>query len=279
MTLRSRLSKAIGCATKLKNGSRRPAMSLRRFSARTKIYSAPRCAGRARRSRRLAAPPRRALARRVVRTAPFLDGLELDLGPTPAPLGASSYARALARFGAAYARAAISTGRPFVLASDPSDVHPMRRGALFGSLLVDAVFLRRKLGLSRDAASRAARSVAATVLASVRLDAVRTLVDFATTSASAIEEAASDALNVHVPASLAGLLPRPDGRAPSRLLGVLLATVIARPCAAASTKIGSTTPARSDSSAKKTPRFARHASRAKRSRDPPRASPACWRSY
>ncbi len=159
----------------------------------------------------------------LFRTAPFLDGLELDLGPTPAPLGASSYARALARFGAAYARAAISTGRPFVLASDPSDVHPMRRGALFGSLLVDAVFLRRKLGLSRDAASRAARSVAATVLASVRLDAVRTLVDFATTSASAIEEAASDALKVHVPASLAGLLPRPDGRAPSRLLGVLLA--------------------------------------------------------
>jgi hypothetical protein len=159
----------------------------------------------------------------LFRTAPLLEGLDLDLGPTPSPLGASSFARALARFGAAYARAAVLSGRPFVLASDPSDLYPMRRGALFGSLLLDAIFLRRKLGLSREAASRTARSVAATVLASVRLDAVRTLVDVARTSASAIEEAASDALKVHVPANLAGLLPRPDARAPSRLLGVLLA--------------------------------------------------------
>jgi hypothetical protein len=159
----------------------------------------------------------------VFRKAPLLDGLDLDLGPTPPALGASSFARGLARFGAAYARASVVGGGPFVLASDASDMHPMRRGALFGTLALDAIFLRRRLGFSRESAERTARSLGASALARMRLDAVETLVDFARSTPSAIEEATSDALKVHVPANLAGLLPRPSRRACSRLLGALLA--------------------------------------------------------
>jgi hypothetical protein len=153
----------------------------------------------------------------------LLEGLALDLGPTPPPLGASSFARGLARFGAAYARAAVLGGGPFVLLGDPSDTHPMRRGALFASLLLDLPFLRKKVGLSREAAAETARALAATVLARARIDAAMTLVDFALASPSQIEEAASEALCVRVPRALGGVLPRPDARAPSRLAGMLLA--------------------------------------------------------
>src|SRR5262249_20659453 len=66
---------------------------------------------------------------------PLLAGLSLDIGPLPKPNGASSFARALSRFGAAYARAAAGRDRPFVLAHDATSAHPMRRGALFSALL------------------------------------------------------------------------------------------------------------------------------------------------
>jgi hypothetical protein len=157
------------------------------------------------------------------RGTPLVAGLGLDLGPTPRSLGASSFARALARFGAAYARAAMLAGGAFVIASDPSDAHPLRRGALFGSLVVDPVFLRKKLGLSREAAARTARHVARAMLARVRLDAARTSHDFALAVPSRIEEWASDALRVHVAPMLAGVVPRPNARAPAGLTGALLA--------------------------------------------------------
>src|SRR5262249_36176617 len=125
-------------------------------------------------------------------------------------------------FGAAYARAAVLEGPSFAAQSDPSDLHPMRRGALFGTLLVDPIFLRKKLDMSRDAAAKTTRRVAATLLAQVRLDATRTLVDFATSAPSEIEEATTDAFKVRVPREWAGVLPRPDPRASPSLAGVLL---------------------------------------------------------
>jgi hypothetical protein len=158
------------------------------------------------------------------RGTPLVAGLALDMGPTPRSLGASSFARGLARFGAAYARVAVLQGGPFVLAADPSDAHPMRRGALFAALVLDPIFLRKKLGMSRDAAAQTARHVAKTALARARLDATRTLIDFALAGPSELEEAASDALKVRVPRELAGALPRPDARAPAALAGSLIAT-------------------------------------------------------
>jgi len=159
----------------------------------------------------------------LFRATPLLQGISPDLGPTPSPLGASSFARGLARFGAAYARAAVVAGGAwFVQTSDPSDLHPLRRGALFAWLLLDPVFLRQKLGLSRDAARDTARILTTTALASVRLVAARSLVDLGLASARQIEETTNDALRVRVSIGLSGALPRPDACASERLLASLL---------------------------------------------------------
>jgi len=155
--------------------------------------------------------------------SPLLQGLTLDLGPTPAALGGASFARALARFGAAYARSAVLGGAPFVAMSDASDVHPWRRGALFASLAADPLFLRKNIGLSRDAARAASRALAATFLAALRLGAVSTIIDVASASPAAIGEAVEDALKVPVPIELAGVFPRPSMKAAERLLASLLA--------------------------------------------------------
>lgn len=155
---------------------------------------------------------------------PLAHGVPLDPGAFPAALGASSLARALARFGAAYARAAAPADAPFALAHDPTDVHPLRRGALFGALAADPTFLRRALGLSRDAARSASRALAATLLAAVRLEAARTLVGDARTGARDATDALAAALHLDVPLPLAHVLPRTEPRAPARLLAALLAT-------------------------------------------------------
>jgi len=154
----------------------------------------------------------------------LLEGLALDLGPTPATLGASSFARTLARFGAAYARAVVSSSATFVHAHDPTDAHPLRRGALFASLLADPTYLRKQLAFSRDAAEKAARALAVTFLAEARLVAMRTLGDFALASSSEIHEATEYALSTRVSDSLAGVLPRPSNRAGMRFAAMLLAT-------------------------------------------------------
>src|SRR5262249_35627672 len=85
------------------------------------------------------------------------------------------------------------------------------------------IFLRKRLGFSREAAAKTARALVPAVLAAMRLDAARTLVDFALASESEIEEASSVALGVRVAPELAGALPSPDERAPARLLGAFLA--------------------------------------------------------
>src|SRR5262249_37442200 len=101
---------------------------------------------------------------------PLVEGISIYTGPTPQALGASSFGRALARFGAAYARSAASTSVPFVHAHDATEARPVRRGALFGSLAADCIFLQRRVGLSREASDKAVRALAAVFLAEVRLD-------------------------------------------------------------------------------------------------------------
>jgi hypothetical protein len=153
----------------------------------------------------------------------FLEGLALDLGPVPATLGASSFARSLARFGAAYARAAASRKEMFVVSHDPTDAHSLRRGALFASLLADPLYLRRQLGFSRPAAEKAARTLAGTLLAEARLEAVRTTADIALATASEIHELMEHALKTRVCPELSGVLPRPCRHAPLRFAAMLLA--------------------------------------------------------
>ena len=155
--------------------------------------------------------------------SPLLQGLTVDLGPTPAALGAASFARALARLGAAYTRSAVLGGAPFVTSSDPSDFYPLRRGALFASLAANPLFLRKHVGLSREAAAAASRALGATFLAAVRLVAMGATIDVASASSSAIAEAVEDALKVPMPSELSAVFPRPSLRAAEHLAASLLA--------------------------------------------------------
>jgi hypothetical protein len=155
--------------------------------------------------------------------SPLLQGLKVDLGPTPAALGAASFARALARLGAAYARSAVLGAAPFATSSDPSDCYPLRRGALFASLAANPLFLRKHIGLSRDAAAAASRALGATFLAAARLAAVGATVDVTSASSASIAEAVEDALKVPVPSELSGVFPRPSLRAAEHLAASLLA--------------------------------------------------------
>jgi hypothetical protein len=158
-------------------------------------------------------------------TSPLLQGLTLDLGPTPAALGGASFARSLARFGTAYARSAVLGGAPFVAMSDASEVHPLRRGALFASLAADPVFLRRKVGLSRDASRAASRALVATFLVALRLGAAAATVDVVRDSPAAIGEIVEDTLKVPAPLELCGVFPRLHRKAAERFLASLLGFV------------------------------------------------------
>src|SRR5262249_54032974 len=149
--------------------------------------------------------------------------LSLDLGTLPATLGASSFARSLARFGAAYARAAASSKEMFVVAHDPTEAHPLRRGALFASILADPLYLRRQLGFSRAVAEKAARTLAGSLLVEARLCAGRTTTDVALASASETHELMEHALKTRVSPELSGVLPRPCRQAPLRFAAMLLA--------------------------------------------------------
>jgi hypothetical protein len=155
--------------------------------------------------------------------SPLLQGLAIDIGPAPSALGAASYARALARLGAAYARVAVLGGAPFVATSDPDEVHPYRRGALLASLAAEPLFLRKQLGLSRDAAGAASRALAATFLATLRLSAIGATIDIARVSRAALAESVENALKVPAPPELSGAFPRHCPRSAERLAASLFA--------------------------------------------------------
>lgn len=163
----------------------------------------------------------------LFRSTGLVDGLSLDIGPLPAALGATSFARALARFGDAYARADVPRAAPFVLARRPVDLRCARRAALFASLIADPVFCARALGLGPVDAADQARASARALVVSLRLDAARLLArcspGSASQRASAWEEATELALGAPIPAALAGLVPRSHEAEIARLCGSLLA--------------------------------------------------------
>ena len=155
-------------------------------------------------------------------------GLDLDLGPLPETLGGTSFARALAQFGAAFARAALPGGAPFVLANLPYDLREARRAALFGGLAADPCFGVRGLGLTRDRARDQAREMARALVISLRLDAARVLLRSALLlpvrdQAPRFEEISERALGKALPTSLLGVLPRLSAGDATRLFGAVLA--------------------------------------------------------
>jgi hypothetical protein len=159
----------------------------------------------------------------LFRTTKLLDGLALDLGPLPPTIGASSFMRGLARFGAAYSRAAPDRAGPFVLSNDATDTRALRRGALFAMLLLEPVFLEKKLGFSETVSVSVARALGRTLLGAVRLEAVRCTIDIPHSSPAEMADAMQAAWRVPAAPWLSGVLPRACHEAPSRLVAVLLA--------------------------------------------------------
>jgi hypothetical protein len=163
----------------------------------------------------------------LVRHTGLTDGLLLDLGPLPRPLGAASFARALARFGEAFARASVPASAPFSLAERPFDLRLGRRAALFGSLVADPVFCHRALGLGRVEARDQARDAARALVLTLRLDAVRVLsrnmFELSLRDRRALWEGLSErALGAVIPVALAGVLPRRSLDDGARFIGTLL---------------------------------------------------------
>lgn len=149
----------------------------------------------------------------LVRGTGLTDGLTLDLGLMPRPLGATSFARVLAQLGDAFARASAPRSAPFVLVERPFDLRRARRAALFGSLVADPVFGHRALGLGRIRARDQARQVARALVITLRLDSARVLARgmyerAACDRQSLWESLTACALGAPIPAALAGVVPR-----------------------------------------------------------------------
>lgn len=155
------------------------------------------------------------------------EGLSIDLGRLPEPLGAASFARTLARFGRAFAEASIPPSSPFSLARPPLDLRVERRAALFGGLLSDPVFGARSLGLGRDRARAQAREIAVATLLSLRMEAARVRLRGALllperARRALVEEETARALGAPLPSSLLGVIPSLGPEDTARFLGALL---------------------------------------------------------
>jgi hypothetical protein len=107
---------------------------------------------------------------------PFTAGLRLDLGPLPEPIGAASFARALAAFGRALRVAGHAPSLPFAIARDPAFVDSHRFAYVFGALAADVAFQQKVLGNVARVADLQSRVVTKTLLFEARLSAMRVLV-------------------------------------------------------------------------------------------------------
>ena len=163
----------------------------------------------------------------LFREGPLTEGLRPAIAKLPAPIGASSFARALGAFGAALADAD-GPRTFFSIARAPFDLRRPRRAALFAGLAADPVFARQVLGLGRGRARDQARDVARAMLVSLRLDAARVLCRGVLSlpegeRVARFEEHTAAALGAPIPPALAGVVPRLGPDDPSRFAGALLA--------------------------------------------------------
>ncbi|MEZ4315538.1 MAG: hypothetical protein R3F14_46580, partial [Polyangiaceae bacterium] len=146
----------------------------------------------------------------------------------PVVLGATSFARALAVFGEAFAESAASTAAPFAMMRAPIDLRPMRVAALTASLAADPVVARRVLDLGPSAARDHARLFARAAAANVRLAAAasrarRSFFPLADDLDDRFCEETASAWGEPLPPELAGLVPRIDETTPARFAALLLA--------------------------------------------------------
>ena len=159
-----------------------------------------------------------------------LASVRVELGSICRPLCGASFARALARFGAAvFLGCARRTGAPFSIVDRPFDIGSSSYGALFASLLCSIPFLKRRLGLGAVSATAQARLLARSLLVSLRLCAVQASVASACSREALVGMHVSrteSALFASVPAETAGVLPRYTPLAGVRLCGSLRAAAL-----------------------------------------------------
>ncbi|PKN49002.1 MAG: hypothetical protein CVU63_03370 [Deltaproteobacteria bacterium HGW-Deltaproteobacteria-20] len=161
-----------------------------------------------------------------------LEGLRIDPGPLCDALCGASFARALARFGAAvYRGCAGRAGGTFSLTHRPFDAASASYGALFASLLTSVPFLKRHMGLGSDTAREQAHAMGRSLLISMRVCAAQAAVAAAEEPEAMVEahvSTATDAFGSSVPEEMVGVVPRYDPRAGARLCGALRAAILER---------------------------------------------------
>jgi hypothetical protein len=143
--------------------------------------------------------------------------LRLDLGQLPSPIGASSFARALAAFGRALRVAGHAPSLPFALAADPAFVDAHRFAYVFGALAAERAFQQKVLGNVARVADLQSRILTKTLLFEARLTAARVL-----GPGDREDELAHDLFGGPLP--LRGAWPRPRDDEPARVRA--LATVL-----------------------------------------------------
>lgn len=157
----------------------------------------------------------------------LFDALELDPGRLPDGLAPASYLRALARLGAAFVDATAPRDQPFCIAHDAYGLQRRRHGALLSLLLMNAEFLRRRLGASRDGVVLARRGLATSLLIATRIAAFRVLLRKAAHGGrQRLEEAFESELpqvcRVELGRHSAGVFIRLHDDDPHRFVGALL---------------------------------------------------------
>jgi len=156
------------------------------------------------------------------------EGLRLHLEPPPRVWGACSFARALGNFGVAMLEAGRPATVPRALHERPAGVRRHGRRALFASVMVDAPFAKRVLGLGRQRARVHQREMALAFGCSLRIDALRVLLGASLRAGKGaarecFAEQTARLFDVPLPASLLGVLPQLRPGDGAHLVGSLVA--------------------------------------------------------
>jgi hypothetical protein len=144
-------------------------------------------------------------------------------------LGASSFLRALERFGAALRTALVDERQPFALSNDAFGFERATFGWLFAGLPFNAAFAKRALGVSARGSADHRRTLARVLLVASRREALEVLLaDAAFEGRKALEqtyvEATFRALGVELSARAFGVLFTPQPNDPARFAATLAAS-------------------------------------------------------
>lgn len=156
-----------------------------------------------------------------------------ELDELPKALGAASFVRGLAAFGAALRTALAGPSLPFALAHDPFDLAGSTYGALFALVPLGESFAKRKLEVARARLADHRRQLSRVLLVSARVLALRTtLRDPTRRGKEALlreyPDLAFRALGVELEPEAATLLFRSRVSDPARFAGLLLGAERAR---------------------------------------------------